>query len=428
MRKATLLFSLTLSGAGAMAGAAIADSFFTRDRNISVLERPRPDYEAPGVRAGQFIVRPRLDLGVGATSNAFAVSNLPASEGLDAFEEEGDIYIVARPSVGVESTWSRHALAAGTYVEAFQNDRFDNEAVTNGGVFLNGQLDATRTSAIFGGLSYDVLHESRRVNNGAVLPETPIQYNLGQAHLGYRHELGRFRYTARLDADVFDYDDVDIILLDPQGTGDLDGELDQDFRDRTAYSVLGEVGFAVTRDASIFIQGIHNTQNYDEPGIAALGIPERDSEGWTIAMGTEFDLSRLSRGRVAVGYFEQDYKDPLFATASGVSVDAQVEWFPTELTTLTLTGSRGADESAIFDTGGFVSTRLQARVDHELRRNVILSAYGEVGTEEYPEALQIINPEGGATDQDVDRYGFGAGGTYYLNRYVSTNLSYAYFN
>ena len=194
-----------------LGGSAEADSLFVRDRNVSVLERERPEFAAQGIRAGQFIVRPRLDVGVGYTSNAFAISNIQRDQGFDQFEDESDVYVLVRPSVGAETTWSRHALSGGAYGELYRNARFDTETIANAGVFLNGQLDLTRQAALFGGLSYDLLHETRTVNNSAILFEEPVVYDAVKAHAGVSHEVGRARYKARFDLAEYDYDDVDLI-------------------------------------------------------------------------------------------------------------------------------------------------------------------------------------------------------------------------
>ena len=40
--------------------AAAPKSNFTRDRNVSVSARPHPDYQAPGIRMGSFLLYPKL--------------------------------------------------------------------------------------------------------------------------------------------------------------------------------------------------------------------------------------------------------------------------------------------------------------------------------------------------------------------------------
>ena len=403
-----------------LVSSAHADSLFLRDRNVNVRERERPEFAAPGIRAGQFIVRPRLDLSAGYNSNVFALSNAPASAGLEDFEDQSDYFFIARPSVHAETLWSRHGLSAGAYTELYAHERFNSEAIRNEGAYLNGQLDISRETAFFGGISFDRLNESRRVNNGAALTDEPVRYERAAGYAGVSHEQGRFRYRGRFDVANFDFDDVDSIAADSLP---VTPERDQDFRDRTAYSVLGQVSFAVTRDVAIFVRGVSDVQRYDRE-TDAFGR-SRDSEGYTFDVGAEFDVTQLIRGEVGVGYFSRDYDDPAFEKAEGVGVRASLEWFPTELTTVSLTAERDAEESAFIAAGGFVSTEVVARVDRELRRNLLAYAFAGYGTQDYPDQLSR-STDGTPYDQEVERYGGGVGLEYFANRHVSVRGGYTY--
>ena len=52
----------------------------------------------------------------------------------------------------------------------------------------------------------------------------------------------------------------------------------------------------------------------------------------------------------------------------------QFDYAVTPLVTLSLTGSRGVEESSTLGAGAFVATRVGLRADYELLRNLILSA------------------------------------------------------
>src|SRR5689334_14678398 len=49
---------------------------FARDRNVSVTERPRPGYEALGLRAGGFMLWPKLTVANEYNDNIFATQNI----------------------------------------------------------------------------------------------------------------------------------------------------------------------------------------------------------------------------------------------------------------------------------------------------------------------------------------------------------------
>ena len=69
-------------------------------RGASVLERPKPELDPLGVRAGSFLIFPKIELGTAYDDNVFATEN----------NEEGDFLFQVLPTVTVQSDFSRHAL------------------------------------------------------------------------------------------------------------------------------------------------------------------------------------------------------------------------------------------------------------------------------------------------------------------------------
>ena len=51
----------------------------------------------------------------------------------------------------------------------------------------------------------------------------------------------------------------------------------------------------------------------------------RDSSGYTVAAGVDFELMTLIRGDIAVGYLSEDKKDNYFKDVDGLSVDGRME-------------------------------------------------------------------------------------------------------
>jgi len=398
--KAGLLVGASLAAIGIQANAA-AESLFTRDRNVSVNERPREGYEPTGIRLGSFIVRPKVDLTIATTDNVFAVTRDVSPQ----FGERADTYVILRPSFMTESDWNRHSLRFGAYAEGYQHDEFAAENVFNSGVFLDGRVDVTREFSFIGGGSYDRLNEARKATSVVATPSEPIEYDFAQAYLGTLHEWGRFRARSRVE--VRDYDFKDARLIGG-------GTQDQQFRDRAEVNYLGEVGFAMTKDSAVFARLGYNTRNYN--GLDPNGL-NRDSDGWNIQTGVDFDITRLARGAIAVGYMEQDYDDPGLDKVSGVSVDAGLEWFPTEMTTLSLSASRDVRESALFNTGGYTASEAIIRIDHELARNIVGYVSAGIGRDAYEDIAR--------TD---DRYGGAVGIKWWINQMLSAKAEYVYEN
>ena len=299
-------------------GNAAYESMFSRDKNVSVLQRARPSYDPTGIRSGSFIVRPRVELMLGYSDNVFALSE----QNNVTFGDQSDVFYAFTPSVDVESDWSRHSFNYGAYVQNSGYWDFDDEDIFNAGAYLDGHVDLNRFTSLFGGLSYQNLHESRNVNSTFFIPESPIEYSKLGSFIGTRHEFGRFRYTFRADVDDYDFENARDI-----STGNI---IDQSFRNATETRLSGETAYALTRDTSLFLKAAINERDHDQS--SGIGLLGRDSNGFDITTGVDFDLTRLARGRVALGYLEQDYDN--FGKVDGASIDTSVDFFPSQLTTI----------------------------------------------------------------------------------------------
>ena len=409
MRKPFFMGSAAASAvATALSGAAAQeDSYFIRDRNVSVVDRVQAYNRSEGLRSGSFVVRPQLEIGAGWTSNVFALSDgdVPA---LEQFEDESALFGYIRPSVAAVSDWNRHEIRFDAYAEGTGNERFDSESFVTGGAEVGGLFEIDRASELFGSVSYDHLREGRQVNNTFLVAEEPVQYDVARAEVGVRREFGRTRGSLRFDLADYDYDDVEVIPI----PGEVQGDGDQDFRDHTAYRVTAEAAYAINPDTALIVRG--QLEQRDFNGRDQFGI-DRDSDGFRIGVGAEFDLTSLVRGEVTIGYFERSFEDVAFDTASGLGVDVGIEWFPQEMTTVTLTGSRDVEDSPFIGAGAVVREEVVLQVDHELRRNLSVYAFGGVGQDDFQDL-----------DRTFDRVRAGAGARYYLNDHLAVGASYDY--
>ncbi len=92
------------------------------------------------------------------------------------------------------------------------------------------------------------------------------------------------------------------------------------------------------------------------------------------------------RGQIAVGQFDRDYDNGI--SESGTAVDANLEWYITRLTTITVNARRNTEDTIGATTAfPYIQTVYGARIDHELLRNLILTAGAQIGKRDY----DIIN-------------------------------------
>jgi hypothetical protein len=166
---------------------------------------------------------------------------------------------------------------------------------------------------------------------------------------------------------------------------------------------------------ALFVSAQVNARRYDDmPPLASF---DRDSSGYETTVGADFDITRLVRGQVQVGYLNQNYASSAFHTVSGPVVHAQVAYYFSGLTTFTVTADRQVIDAVDPVAVSFLQTRGGLQVDHELLRNVILSGRFSYETDNF------------TGEQRDDRRASASGSvTYLLNRHLGLTGEYSFLN
>ena len=381
------------------AQTATAQEFFKRDRNVGVLERPQPEFDPEPVRLGALEARPSLGVGGYYIDNVFATED----------NEVSDFAFTIRPEVDVRTTWSRHEVGVNAGVEHFEFIDEGSESVTNFNGGVRGRLDVNRNFSLTGFGFGRRRHEQR--TQISILDEFGEPVRVNEVGGGLNGTYERDRIQLRLGYDLRDQNFRDVRTT-------TIGDIDQDFRDNLRHTVTGRAAYAVTRDFAVFTQASYFVRNFDNltplPGGVAAS---RDSDGFTVQGGINFELAAPFRGDIAVGYLEENRDSPLFADISGVSVDGRLQWFPTRLTTLTLSGSRRTTDVGLIEAAAATSNSGNLRIDHELRRNFTIYADGGLFDTDF---------------EDFDRsdtfFDVGFGGIYKFNKRVHLEAFYRYTN
>jgi hypothetical protein len=385
---------IILIGAGvcAMAAAAAAPAqaqvAYDRDRNMSVRDRANEAHKPLGIRTGAFLLLPRLDLGVEYNDNIYAA---PTNE------TEDTIFTVA-PSIVAESQWSVHRLSlfggltSRTFADAGDDDVLDYR------IGADGQIDVRRDTYLTGNISTGEETEQRFTGNGPAALKEPIEIEFTRAGAAVVRNVNRIRASLGVDYANYDYKDGQIVG---------GGVFDEDFRDYDGFDITGRLDYAISPDTALFGAVTHRDRNYDQTAL------NRDSQGWRYLVGANFDLSATIRGEVGVGYSSTDYDNPAFENIDGVSAQGQLEWFPTQITTVTLNTLRDTVESDIGGASGIERTSGGIRVDHELRRDIILNGGYNYGQDKY----EVI-------DRDDDNSQFFVGADWHVNRLVTAGVGY----
>lgn len=397
---AALALALPAAGAHAQSigdsiAAAPISTNFARDRNVSVRSRPRAEYEALGGHLGAFMLYPRLLATAEYNDNIYALGN----------NELSDQIFRVQPELSLNSTWSRHALNAYARSTLTRYDKYSSEDSDEWMAGLSGRLDIRRDMNLAAAVDAARITEPRTTTSSQSDSVVPIQYEVQKGNLTFIKEFNRLRLTSKLEYKELDFN---------AGRSVTGARVEQDDRDRkqTEGTIRGE--YAVSPDTAFFVQVSANKRKYDTP-VPGLGA-ERDSDGYEVLAGANFELSALLRGDVGVGYTKQAYDSPVFTDIKGLGVRGQVEWFPTQLTTVTVTGSRQILDAGITGAAGYVSTTAAAQVDHELMRNLIVTgqiSYAQDNYKDFPRRDK--------------HFLVGASGTYLVNRNVGLTVGYSHY-
>jgi hypothetical protein len=394
MKQGLTALGLTLATTSMMVGVPVAsaqsaDDMFGRSRNVAVQARPRPDYEAAGIRAGAFMAYPKVDLTAEYNDNIYARAT-----------EVSDYIFRIAPELVLDSNWNQHFLTM--YVRGAADRYADNEDENTEEYSLgaSGRLDVTRELNVAAGADYINTFEPRSAPNAPDNAVSPVEYDLTQAYISATRTAGRIRLSARLDGKGYDYSD---------GRNGAGGVIDQDYRDRDVVTATGRIEYAVSPDTAVFFQSIGNERDYD------LDSPvqrERDSKGYELLAGANFEVSNLVRGEIAAGYIEQNYERGVYEDVDGFSAKAQLEWFVSEITTVNASAGRSVEDAANPGAGGMLLTSASIGVDHELLRNVVLNG-----------RLTYADMDYRGIDRTDESVGASIGATYLLNRNVGINAT-----
>ncbi len=368
-----------------------------QSRVISAAERVAADNAPMGVRAGSFLVIPKVDVEATYDDNIYATQR----------NEVDDVYALVRPEVAVKSNWSRHALNAVANVEAKRyNDRY-SEDVENFKVALDGRADVLRDTFIGGGVALERKHEDRGDPNSVATSVEPTEYEVATVRAGAYRGLGKANVRFDTEARNLDYEN---------GRTAANAVVNNNLRDRNEYEQALRVGYKFTPSTEAFVRGTIDTRAYDFKGNAANR--SRSNHGQTYVAGLDIDLTGKTKGQVFAGTTERNYSDRGFKDISEATWGGNVTHNLSDLTTLKAAVTRGIEETTSGASSGFIATDYTVGVEHALRRNILAHAKAGYSENEY---------QGFAANQREDEIIMaGAGIDYWLNRCLKAGIGYEY--
>lgn len=332
---------------------------FARDRNISVRQRPHPEYATPPNQFGALIVAPAITAVAETSDNIYATDD----------DEVSDVIGHLIPSLTVRTNWSRHSVLAFARADVMRYADNGNSDATTWVVGSNGRFDVRRGSAVQVGASYGESVEPRTSASTPPEADAPQKYEQARAFIGGTYTFNRLRVFGQGAYEGLRFDDLSIAGV----------SFSRSYRDRDVFTLQGRGEYALTPSTSLFGQVVMNTR---EAVGSTPGVTPRDSTGVEGVVGVNFEIG-LFRSELALGYLDQNYDAAQFEDVSGGSVHAKLEYFPTNLITLSLTADRSVEDSALLGAAGYLHDTVAARADYELLRNLILSGQVSYGSDDY---------------------------------------------
>lgn len=360
------------------------------ERAESVLEHPRPDYDAAPIEVGSFELFPTLELGSTYDDNIYATPS----------DERDDAIGTIRPIVNLFSNWGRHALSVTAFGDINYYSQHADENYNNGVIDVNGRYDIASQTWLSGRAGYQRLAESRTSPN-AVDGAEPTTFGVGKAGLSAYRGVGKLKASADYDYKRFDYDDT------PADNGTI---IDQSVRNRNEHVMGGKLAYEISPNVKPYVRGDYNIRDYDHNAL-------HNSDGFDTLVGMEADFGGITSMDLFAGWMTQYYDN--FTVKKVVStprVGGRLEWNVTGLTSVVFEADRTIEETATDAFDSYIQTGGSATLTHELLRNVLLEGNTAFSHGDF----------NGSVDREDDTVSAGLGGRYLINRNLYSDLLYSW--
>lgn len=342
-------------------------------------------FAATGIRAGTFIIRPTLEQGVTATSNADA-----SSGGEPATLSETTLRLNAI------SDWSRHTAtidAYGNFRKTISGDEIDE---TRGGIDAALALDLGNDYRALAELGYEAGPES--ASSPVVIEGTasqPLRQTFNGS-LGFEKDVGKARFGITGLVEHHTYGDADL------SSG---GTLSQEDRDFTLGAVVLRGGYEISPALTPFVEAEFGRRQYTLEEDAS-GF-QRSSDRVGARAGLELDLTEKLTGEFSGGWIRETFDDDRLNPLSGPTLNADLAWSPERGTIVNLAAATSVEGTTTAGESGSMLHAARIGVEREIRANLTANASVGAGYRDYAESDGrdlILTAE--------------AGGTWWLNRYA----------
>ncbi len=315
-----------------------------------VMERLRPGYDAKGIEAGPFRLKPSLDVGGGFDDNVYRTET----------GKQSDFYYSGDLGFSLKTDSSRHMFELYGDVKRTQYSKLDKESRTDWNAGADSRIDLWDGANIDGDVSYTRTHEPRYSPDEPTGAAEPTEFSIWHSAGNFNWRPSSFGFKAGYTYDRFNYSDTALIGGGTASNGD---------RDHRRYRAVAETSYDFGPDYSLFLRGAYDVRNFDE-SLDRNGY-DRDSNGWRGEVGARFALTHLLHGEIYGGYARQSFKDAALKDIRAIVYGASLDWYATELMTVHLGASRTFNDTTLAGVSATDDQLIRLGIDYEILRDLI---------------------------------------------------------
>lgn len=321
-----------------------------RTGSIEGLNGRREDdpFAAVGIRAGTFVLRPTLEQGLTATSNADS-----SYKGRSALLSETTLRLNA------VSDWRQHSANADGYLTYRKTLSGEDVEDVRGRVQGTLNLDLAHDLRTIAKLGYEAAPES--ASSPVVIEDTvsqPLRQTL-DASLGLEKYAGKARIglTGAVERDT--YGDARL------ASGAM---LSQKGRDNTLYTATLRGGYEISPALTPFLEIETGRRLYDQR-VDDSGY-ERSATRLGARAGLELDMGEKLGGEFSAGWLRESIDDDRLAAIAGLSINANLKWSPVRGTTVGLSGATTVEGTTTPGESGSLLYSGRLSLERQMRTNL----------------------------------------------------------
>ena len=361
---------------------------------ITSMAQTPPKTDETAIRLGRFVITPAVSIRERFDDNIYLADDNPTS----------DVITQIAPRLNLQSEWRYLKLYVGTGAELGFFAKSDDDNYQDVDMRAGAELDIGGNTSLEGAFEWHRAHDPRGGNDVPTGATEPVIFRDVQAHLKATHATNSLHYQTELALRRLDFEDA---------TDSTGNRITNDDRNRLETREAIRVLMPLDLGREIYGEFNFNQRQYDRiPDDAGL---VRDSAGFQVLGGLRFDLTNLITADIAGGWMAQNYADPAFGNIADYTLRADIEWAVTRLTSIGVKAARQVRETTLPGASGIVAFDGGARISHELRRFLSITANANYTDEAFQQTTRRDR---------TSRIGLGL--NYQLNRFARFDAGIAH--